>query len=721
MRFLLLGLVLFSLITPAVFAYSSGISPLDGAVVMISNLFNIRSLQDNVIVREGFLKFMLFMVMFAVSNYSLLYAFKAKDNPQGKKTAGIVAFAFSMIGVFMMPTDWLMATGGTLTAVMSSVVFGIIFWGGSYAAVFLLRGKPDDKDKAAGWVKNLMGLMIILLLIMLLQAWAVFTRIPIGGANPGFNTSNFTESIYAVLVYWTNMLLAILLVVKIIQFFSGPGILNGLGLGGSPDGSTPDGNKDTPDGNKKTGGGAKPSQIKNFRGKMHQQPGMLTVKLEWDAPKDSEIIRYEIDRQPTGPSHKQSWWARTGYGLTRWWKLWSTWRRVGEPGGSESSFEDTYKASARKIIRPLSLHNAEILPYQSYEYRIRAVTAGGTGDWMRTVVTPLAGLDRKGIIAGRVVGAEPEGDHWIIQRTGMKLPLSSDAEAGKAYEAEEASAGLAFKVEAFIGPRPVATTGTLPNGLFTLYIDDAYFGQEIVVRVAGIKEKRREGLHTQGWPKEKIRLSVNEKQQMVIVPSFNLEKPGAATMPTPPTPGGTALSGARPGATPRGGATGPGTPRAGGSPSGDMISPPPPGAPPTMKPRKKVAPAVGFKNAKEALAAWRKLHIKGKSGTGGSVLWHYKRSHPTLKRLETLFDVSTETITDANRRRELESEKVECMHLYIVIEAAWKGLVAKLTSEFTNSARRSGVSEKTHLDAIVQFEDYMKKLEAALPRRGGAR
>jgi hypothetical protein len=93
------------------------------------------------------------------------------------KTSGIISFAFSMIGVFMMPTRWLMATGGIITAIMSSFIFLLIFIGGAYLAMFKLRPE-NDKDNL-GWVKNMIGLILLFFLLFLLDAWAWATNMPL--------------------------------------------------------------------------------------------------------------------------------------------------------------------------------------------------------------------------------------------------------------------------------------------------------------------------------------------------------------------------------------------------------------------------------------------------------------------------------------------------------------------------------------------------------------
>jgi hypothetical protein len=173
LKYLFLSLLLI-ILTPGTLAYSvrTGISPLNGAIEMISNLFNIEVLRSNETVQIGFLKFMIFVVLFAVANFSLKKT-KIFDN----KTAGIVSFAFSMIGTFMMPHQWLLATGGLITVIMSSVIFLGFFWGLAVVAVFVLRKKGEEDNM--GWIKNLMGLMLLLLLLFLVDEWAQVVGLPL--------------------------------------------------------------------------------------------------------------------------------------------------------------------------------------------------------------------------------------------------------------------------------------------------------------------------------------------------------------------------------------------------------------------------------------------------------------------------------------------------------------------------------------------------------------
>ena len=160
--------LLLILLAPSVLAarLGTGISPLDRGIEVISGVFNIEVLKNNEYVQIGFMKFMIFVVLFSVSNAAL----KKVKGIFDKKTAGIVSFAFSMIGVFMMPTRWLMATGSLITAIMSALIFLGFFIGLSYVAVFKLK---------KNWLQHLLGILILLFLLFVLDEWALFTGLPL--------------------------------------------------------------------------------------------------------------------------------------------------------------------------------------------------------------------------------------------------------------------------------------------------------------------------------------------------------------------------------------------------------------------------------------------------------------------------------------------------------------------------------------------------------------
>ncbi len=162
-RIIILYLFLLLFLIPVAAAYSTGIPPLNQGVELISSLFNIDLLRSNEDVQVGFIKFLLFITIFAVFRQALL---KAGGVFQEPKTAGIVSFSVSAIGVFLMPRSWLLATGGAITALVSASVFLAIFLGVSYLAVMKL-----NKDA----LQNLFGLLLLVLLLMLLNIWAGFT------------------------------------------------------------------------------------------------------------------------------------------------------------------------------------------------------------------------------------------------------------------------------------------------------------------------------------------------------------------------------------------------------------------------------------------------------------------------------------------------------------------------------------------------------------------
>jgi hypothetical protein len=212
---LLLPIIAFALflsIVVSVSALGTGVKPMDRGIEVISNLFNIQSLQSNEQVQIGFLKFALFIVLFAVSNQSLK-RLKVFD----KKTAGITAFAFSTIGVFMMPHIWLLATGSTITGIMSSLIFLGFFIGLSYVAVFVLR--PKENNPQMGLAKHLLGLILLFLLLTLLDDWALFVGLPVEGIVGG----NLLIKFYSAIISWTYLLITILIIVKIISLCAGIG------------------------------------------------------------------------------------------------------------------------------------------------------------------------------------------------------------------------------------------------------------------------------------------------------------------------------------------------------------------------------------------------------------------------------------------------------------------------------------------------------------------
>ncbi len=141
---------------------------MDKGFNLIGDFFYITAF-DNYIVQVGFIRIMLFVAMFAIM-YAAFKSAGEKLKWMDNKTAKIVSFVFAMLGVFLMPEAWLMATGGAITALVSSIFYLMIMLGGGYIAVRSLR---------TNWATNLMGIVLILALIALVEVWANFVGLGI--------------------------------------------------------------------------------------------------------------------------------------------------------------------------------------------------------------------------------------------------------------------------------------------------------------------------------------------------------------------------------------------------------------------------------------------------------------------------------------------------------------------------------------------------------------
>lgn len=131
---------------------------------------------------------------------------------------------------------------------------------------------------------------------------------------------------------------------------------------------------------------------------------MASVRLEWELnPPEDNTIRYEIERRPIGPSAIPSRINRISYNLLSR-NIFGGWRRVGEVAGNVNFFVDDGRMLFRRTIRPTYTHNSEILPYQGYEYQIRAVNNHGTpSPWRTCRVDPIGvGPNSLFIIRGNV-------------------------------------------------------------------------------------------------------------------------------------------------------------------------------------------------------------------------------------------------------------------------------------------------------------------------------
>jgi len=163
----LFGILLSIISIPFVSAFDIAQS-MDRGFTVIGDMFYISAF-DNPAVQIGFIKIMLFIAMFAV----MFAAFKSAGEKlkwMDVKTAKIISFVFSFLGVFLMPTSWLMATGGTIVALVSSIIYLSVMLGGGYLAVRTLR---------KNWAMNLIGIVLILALLALVEVWANFVGLGI--------------------------------------------------------------------------------------------------------------------------------------------------------------------------------------------------------------------------------------------------------------------------------------------------------------------------------------------------------------------------------------------------------------------------------------------------------------------------------------------------------------------------------------------------------------
>jgi len=174
----LVASTLFLVSIPVAFA-STGIGAMDTVLGIIGNFFNFTAL-ENENVQIGFLRIMIFIALFTISYFALKKATIFKDN--NGKPAKVVGFVFSLIGAFLMPTSWLIATGGGITFLMSSIVFLLMFWGLTWVAVWYMK---------SNWVLNLFGIILLFLLLSLLGQWGDIVGLSDGG---GYVLSSSTST-----------------------------------------------------------------------------------------------------------------------------------------------------------------------------------------------------------------------------------------------------------------------------------------------------------------------------------------------------------------------------------------------------------------------------------------------------------------------------------------------------------------------------------------------
>lgn len=156
MKKVLVFITAFLLSVVNVYAFRTGFNPMDRAVEMIARLFHIPIL-ENEVVRLGFIKFGMFLMVFAVAFWGL-------RRFMDQKPAGVVSFVISFTGAALTPRAWVLASGGTFTAIMSAIVPVGICIIGLYFVIVRLR--PGEN-----LVYDIIAIIILLALLALIELY----------------------------------------------------------------------------------------------------------------------------------------------------------------------------------------------------------------------------------------------------------------------------------------------------------------------------------------------------------------------------------------------------------------------------------------------------------------------------------------------------------------------------------------------------------------------
>jgi len=141
---------------PLTSAARSGIGPLDGAIEMLSSVFYPSALLQDESLQIGFFKFLYFIIIFTMVNWVLNKQVfnKGGEDQNGKRAAGVIAFAFSAIGAWFLPAKVALGTGGMITAILILLLpIGITF-GLAYYAMAKLKNN---------WIEHLFGVLLLVL------------------------------------------------------------------------------------------------------------------------------------------------------------------------------------------------------------------------------------------------------------------------------------------------------------------------------------------------------------------------------------------------------------------------------------------------------------------------------------------------------------------------------------------------------------------------------
>jgi|GEM_PF-2504490 len=206
---------------------------------------------------------------------------------------------------------------------------------------------------------------------------------------------SFILNAYATIVSWTYVLITILIIYKIISFFSGVkpgGLMSGRNKGDENEYDKNVRKRDEKDYDKNVRTNVpkrrtlnKPSRVLVFQG-IHLGD---RVHLSWAKnPEEEKINYYWIERRRHARTPKGFKWNRN---------LWGNWRRVAYVAHNyspEAPFVDHESFKNHEgIIKEWWNSLDPIVPENDYEYRIRAVNSYGKGDWVKIRVSRPLDID----------------------------------------------------------------------------------------------------------------------------------------------------------------------------------------------------------------------------------------------------------------------------------------------------------------------------------------
>ena len=177
---------------------NTGFAPLDSAISMISKFFMIGVLRSNVAVQVGFIRFVLFIVLFTLFRFGLGKVFDASD-PGQAKNINVIGFAIALIGAIFMKDQWVLANGGVMAAIAGLLVPILIV-----IPALIYSFKSQNNEGYRNWIG--VGILFAALTIIMLymnitgyattvnsgfgQASKILLLIPVGFAQRFFSVSD---------------------------------------------------------------------------------------------------------------------------------------------------------------------------------------------------------------------------------------------------------------------------------------------------------------------------------------------------------------------------------------------------------------------------------------------------------------------------------------------------------------------------------------------------